>query len=84
MDFFTNHSWITLLCLALFPRLTLLFGSFITGGVLWWLGWIFAPHFLVAILSLPYWDTNPILVVMAWIIALGGTQNEVTLLRPRG
>ncbi len=75
-DFFAHHSWIVLICLALFPRLTLLLASFATGGVLWWLGWIFAPHLLVAILSLPYWEQNPVLVIIAWIMALGGTSTE--------
>jgi hypothetical protein len=84
MDFFTNHSWIILICLAFFPRLTLILASFATGGVLWWLGWILAPHFLVAILSLPYWDTNPVLVVMAWIIAFSGTNREAALIRRGG
>jgi hypothetical protein len=76
MDFFDQHGVITLICLAIFPRLTLLIASFATGGVLWWLGWIFTPHLLVAILSLAYWHTNPVLVVFAWIIALGGTSAE--------
>lgn len=78
MDFFTNHTIITLIFLALFPRLTLLIASFATGGLLWWLGWVFAPHILVAILALPYWDTNPVLVIGAWIIALGGTSGEAS------
>lgn len=76
MDFFTNHGVLTLICLAIFPRLTLLFASFASGGLLWWLWWIFAPHLLVAILAIPYWDTNPVLVIIAWIVALGGTSGE--------
>ena len=80
MDFFTNYGWISLIFLAIFPRLTLLFASFASGGVLWWLGWFFAPHILVAILSLSYWDTDPVLVVIAWIIALGGTSVETHIL----
>lgn len=53
-SFFEHHGIICLVCLALFPRLTLLFGAFMSGGLLWWLGWILAPHFLVAILAIPY------------------------------
>lgn len=75
MDFFTQHEVFVLICLAIFPRLTLLFASFATGGLLWWLGWIFAPHILVAVLSLPYWDSNPVLVIIAWLIALGGSSH---------
>ena len=76
MDFFEQHGWITLILLAIFPRLTLLFGSFLTGGLLWWLGWIFTPHLLVAILAIPYWDNNPFLVIIAWLIAFSGTSAE--------
>lgn len=76
MNFFDEHGWITLICLAVFPRLTLLIASFATGGVLWWLGWVFTPHLLVAILSIPYWSENPVLVVIAWIVALAGTSVE--------
>lgn len=75
-DFFQHHGIICLICLAMFPRLTLLFGAFVTGGLLWWLGWIFAPHLLVAILSLQYWSTNPVLVIIAWVMAFGGTSAE--------
>lgn len=76
MDFFTHHGVLTLILLTMFPRLTLLFASFASGGLLWWLGWIFAPHLLVAILAIPYWDANPVLVICAWIIAFGGTSGE--------
>lgn len=76
MNFFEHHGIICLICLAMFPRLTLLLGSFVTGGILWWLGWIFTPHLLVAILSLHYWNTNPVLVIIAWMIAFGGTSAE--------
>lgn len=77
-DFFDQHSTVVLICLALFPRLTLLLASFATGGVLWWLGWVFTPHFLVAILATAggYWEHNPVLVVVAWLLALGGTGAE--------
>jgi hypothetical protein len=76
VNYFDNHEWYTLLGLAFFPRITLIVGSFVTGGVLWWVGWLFGPHILVAILSLHYWDSNPVLVVCAWLCALGGTGGE--------
>jgi len=68
-DFFSTYGVWTLIFLACFPRLTLLFGSFMFGGVWWWLGWIFAPHWLIAILSLPFYESNPVLVIIAWTIA---------------
>lgn len=79
MNFLDDHGVLTLICLALFPRLTLLLASFVSGGLLWWLGWLFTPHLLVAFLSLNYWDTNPVLVVVAWLIALGGTRAETKI-----
>jgi hypothetical protein len=77
-DFFSTHSlpWLILIGLAAFPRLTLLFvgGPF---GLLHWLGWAIAPHFLVAILATTrYWDTNPILCIIAWFFAFAGTGGE--------
>jgi hypothetical protein len=77
MNFFDQHSTLTLICLAFFPRITLLVASFVSGGFLWWLGWLFTPHLLVAILSLRYWNENPLLVVIAWGIAFGGTGGEI-------
>lgn len=76
MDFYERHDCFTMIGLALFPRLTLLFGNFISGGLLWWIGWIIAPNFLVAFMALRYWDSNPILVIVAWIFAFGGTSSE--------
>lgn len=75
-DFFAHHSVVALIFLALFPRLTLIIASFATGGLLWWLGWIFSPHLLVAILALPYWHSNPVLVIVAWLLALTGSTAE--------
>ncbi|MFA6236672.1 MAG: hypothetical protein WC635_05030 [Bacteriovorax sp.] len=82
IDFFTKHGWFFLFSVALFPRLTLLVsglfvGSIEFGGFIWWLGFLFAPRVLVAALAtVTYWHTNPILVVIAWLIALGGESSE--------
>lgn len=76
MNFFDNHSIFALLGLAIFPRITLLVASFATGGFFWWLGWLITPHLLVAILSLPYWHSNPVLVIFAWFMAFAGTGGE--------
>lgn len=83
MNFFEQHGVFCLICLAIFPRLTLLIGSFASGGILWWLGWIFAPHLLVAILAIPYWHSNPVLVIIAWLVALGGTSEETKAAKKR-
>ncbi|MDO9181888.1 MAG: hypothetical protein Q7U04_05750 [Bacteriovorax sp.] len=81
-DFFSKHGWIFLFSIAIFPRLTLLvsgalIGSIEFGGLLWWLGFFFAPRILVATLAtIAYWNSNQILVVFAWLIALGGESSE--------
>lgn len=78
MDFWHAHAHPLLLLfgLAAFPRITLLFvgGPF---GLLHWLGWVFGPHLLVAILATTrYWDTDPVLCVIAWFLAFAGTGGE--------
>lgn len=83
MNFFDQHGVIALISLAVFPRLTLLFGAFVTGGFVWWVGWFFTPHLLVAILAIPYWDQNPFLVIVAWLVAFGGTGAETRTIQSR-
>ncbi len=76
-DFWDVHGWMFVLAMCFFPRLTLLFSSVASGGIFWWLGWLFAPRLLVAILaSLAYWHTNAILVIITWIWALAGEGME--------
>ena len=80
MNFWDIHGTgvgiILLIGLAIFPRIT----TFIAVphfGCLAWLGWIVAPHLLVAIFATyMYWNTNPILCVIAWFFAFGGTAGE--------
>ncbi len=66
-----------LICIAIFPRITMLFAVATPFGWLAWVGWVFAPHLTVAILATTmYWHTNPVLCVIAWIVALTGTSAE--------
>jgi hypothetical protein len=77
VDFWARHGFVFLFFMFFFPRLTLLFSSVPFGGFFWWLGWIFAPRLLVAILaSITYMQTNPILVVISWFWAIGLEGNE--------
>lgn len=77
IDFFKNHGIFFLIFITIFPRLTLLFSSVATGGILWWLGFVFCPRILVASLAtVAYFHTNPILVTISWIVALGGETME--------
>lgn len=72
-DFFQKHGIFFLVFITFFPRLTLLFSSVATGGIMWWLGWIFYPRILVAILAtIAYLQTNPLLVAISWFVALSG------------
>jgi hypothetical protein len=76
-NFWNNHGIFFLFFITLFPRLTLLFSSVAFGGLFWWIGFIFAPRILVAVLAtLSYWRENPILVFMSWVVALSGESGE--------
>jgi len=78
LDFGTVNFWdkrgvFFLIFVTIFPRLTLLFSSVAFGGFLWWLGFFFCPRILVASLAtVAYFHTNPILVVISWMVAIGG------------
>jgi len=77
LNFWDVHGFWFILFMFFFPRLTLLFSSVATGGILWWLGWIFAPRLIVAILAThSYGMTNTVLVVLTWLWALGGETVE--------
>jgi hypothetical protein len=87
VDFFINHGYIFLFSMALFPRLTLLvsgllFNSIEFGGILWWLSFFIAPRILIATLAtISYWNTNPILVTISWLVALGGESSEKVFIK---
>ena len=75
--FWNNHGVFLLIFITLFPRLTLLFSSIPFGGFFWWLGFLFAPRVLVSILAtITYWNENPILVLISWLVAIGGESGE--------
>jgi hypothetical protein len=79
-SFWLHHGLWFILFMCFFPRLTLLFSSVPFGGLLWWLGWLFTPRLLVAILATyNYGHTNLILVVLTWIWAFAGEGTEKTV-----
>lgn len=79
-NFWDHHGLLFLFFITTFPRLTLLLSDVAFGGLFWWLGWLFVPRILVAVLAtLAYWQQNPVLVVVSWIIALGGESSEKTV-----
>jgi hypothetical protein len=80
-NYWDRHGVFFLFFITLFPRLTLLLSSVPFGGVFWWLGLIFAPRLTVAILAtLAYWEMNPMLVIISWVVALSGESSEKVLL----
>jgi hypothetical protein len=76
-DYWDVHGLWFLVFITAFPRLTMLFSSVASGGILWWLSWLFAPRLLAAFLAtVAYWNTNKALVVIAWLVAWGGESGE--------
>ncbi len=76
-NYWNKHGVFFLIFITLFPRLTLLLSSVPFGGLFWWLGWLFTPRLLVAILAtIAYWNTNEVLVVLSWLVAWGGESSE--------
>lgn len=52
---------------------------------MWWVAWLFAPRFLVAFLAtIGYWQTNPVLVMIAWFVAFSGETSEKTFVINKG
>jgi ABC-type long-subunit fatty acid transport system fused permease/ATPase subunit len=77
MNFWDHHGILFLLGVTFFPRITTLFFASVSFGFWAILGWIFTPHLLVAIYATTYyWDSNPILCIIAWCMALLGTGGE--------
>lgn len=73
VNFFDKRGYFFLFFITIFPRLTLLFSSVVSGGVLWWLAFFFCPRILVATLAtVAYFHTNPVLVTISWLVAIGG------------
>jgi hypothetical protein len=77
INFFDHHGLFFLIFITIFPRLTLLFSSVASGGLIWWIGFIICPRILVASLAtVSYFHTNPVLVIISWVITLGGETME--------
>ena len=85
-NYWDIHGVFFLVFITIFPRLTLLFSSVPFGGLFWWMGFFFAPRLLVAILAtVAYWNTNKFLVIVSWLLAVGGESSEkYFIIRKRG
>ncbi len=82
-DFWRVHSVWFLIFMNLFPRITMLVATPFPIGFGGWFGWLVVPRIYAAIIATTlYWNTNPTLCVITWIIALGTTStNEGVLIR---
>jgi len=82
MDFWDTHTILFIIAMFFFPRLTMLFATTYGGGLLYWLGWFFAPRLIVAIIAtILYSDTNLILVALTWFWAFSGETCEKSCLK---
>ena len=78
-NFWDYHTVWFIVAMFFFPRLTMLFGTTVGGGWLYWLGWLFAPRLTVAIYAtMLHSQVNLVLVILTWIWALGGEHCEKT------
>ena len=77
MSFWDTHTWLFVVAMFFFPRLTMLFATSFGGGLLYWLGWFFAPRLTVAVIAtMLYSQTDIVMVVLAWLWAFGGEATE--------
>lgn len=82
MNFWAVHSVFFLMGLVFFPRLTVILFSHVTGGPIFWIFFLVVPRLVIPILAAyHYWDTNPILVVLSFLICLGGETGEKTVVK---
>jgi hypothetical protein len=83
-NFWDNHGIFFLIFITMFPRLTLIFSSVAFGGFFWWVGFIMVPRTLVAVLAtMSYWESNPVLVIISWFIAIFGESLEKSTIRKK-
>ncbi len=67
VDFWQVHGYFFLLFMALFPRLTMLVAATVPFSFVTWIGWLLCPRITAAALATTfYWQTNPIICILAW------------------
>ena len=78
------HGFFFLLGLLFFPRITILFFSNVAYGICLFFGILAFPRIIIAILAAySYWDTNPILVIIAFMFCLAGEAAEKAVIKTR-
>lgn len=67
-----------LLGMTFFPRITMFLAMLTPWTALIWIGWIIAPHITVAFIAYQmYWQTNPELCLISFVMAFVGTRGEI-------
>jgi len=80
VNYWDVHGILFLIGLMIFPRLTVIFFSAISGGFFLWAGIILFPRLFIAIFAcVYYWDTNPILCLLACVLCFAGESGEKTV-----
>jgi hypothetical protein len=81
-DFWQVHGFLFLLGITFFPRITVFFFSNVVGGPLFWVFFLIFPRIVIPILAAyHYWDTNPVLVILSFIICLSGETGEKAVVK---
>lgn len=76
-NFWNFHGVWFIIGMITFPRITMFFFATMAWGPLCILGFIFVPYLTAAIIATNlYWDSNTVLCVFAWLVALSGTFGE--------
>lgn len=84
MSFWDVHGLFFLAGLVLFPRITVILFSHVTGGLLFWVFFLLFPRIVIPILAAyHYWDTNPILVILSFLICISAETGEKTIVQRR-
>jgi hypothetical protein len=84
VNFWDVHGLFFLLGLTFFPRLTVIFFSHVAGGPLFWVFFLIFPRIVIPILAAyHYWHTNPVLVVLSFLVCLGGETGEKTVVQKK-
>lgn len=77
MNFWDVHGPLFLLGCTLFPRITVILFSGVTGGPIFWIFFLLFPRICIPIIAAAnYWETNPVLVVLSFLVCLGGEGGE--------
>lgn len=68
-NYWAGHGFLFAIGLIVFPRITVLFVSAVSGGLLFWIWFLLFPRFTIPILAAAYyWHTNPVLVILSVFI----------------